>query len=122
MVLVEMPDSLESAAGMARVFACPLRLRLTLVLRAGEACVCDLPDLLGVSWTTLTDHPREPRRLGIVEAHRHGRRTDFQLAESDAVGGWIELAARAARHDSVLTDDPRGMTKRLRARRGNGSR
>jgi ArsR family transcriptional regulator len=117
-----MPEPIEATAGIARVFAHPLRLRLTLILESGEACTCDLLELLDVSRTTLMDHLRELRRHGIVEAHKHGRWTYFELSRSDDARRWVDLVARTAGDDPVLAHDLRQLAARRRARRGNGCR
>jgi len=117
-----MPEPIEATVGIARVFAHPLRVRLALILGAGEACACDLLELLDVSRTTLMDHLRELRRHGIVEAHKHGRWTYFELARSDEARRWVELVSRTAGDDPVLADDLRWLAARRRARRGNGCR
>jgi len=117
-----MPEPIEAAAGIARVFAHPLRLRLALILGSGEACTCDLLELLHVSRTTLMDHLRELRRHGIVEAHKHGRWTYFELGRSDEARRWVELMADTAGDDPVLADDLRRLAARRKVRRGNGCR
>lgn len=117
-----MSTSLESTTGIARVFAHPLRLRLALLLKDGEACTCDLLEVLSVSRTTLMDHLRELRRHGIVEAHKHGRWTYFELSRSDDVRVWIDVVSRSVGEDPAISNDVRRLAALRRARGGNGCR
>jgi DNA-binding transcriptional ArsR family regulator len=117
-----MSTALESTAGIARVFAHPMRLRLALLLETGEACTCDLLEVLSISRTTLMDHLRELRRHGIVEAHKHGRWTYFEVSRSDHARAWIDVVVGSVGHDPAIAEDVRRLAVLRRIRSGNGCR
>jgi ArsR family transcriptional regulator len=79
--------SLKASAGVPQLdalfkgFADPTRLRLLNVLAAGELCVCDLVDLLGVPQSTVSRHLRYLHRAGLVEVTRDWKYAHYRLAE-----------------------------------------
>lgn len=62
-------------------FADPTRLRVLNALAAGELCVCDLVDLLGLSQPAVSRHLAYLRRMGLVEATREWKFAHYRLAE-----------------------------------------
>ena len=62
-------------------FADPTRLRVLNALVAGELCVCDLVDLLGLSQPAVSRHLAYLRRMGLVEATREWKFAPYRLAE-----------------------------------------
>lgn len=62
-------------------FADPTRLRVLNALVAGELCVCDLVDLLGLSQPAVSRHLAYLRRMGLVEATREWKFAHYRLAE-----------------------------------------
>lgn len=67
------------AQGLARSFAAladPVRLRLLNILagaETGEACVCDLTDLVDKSQPTVSHHLRVLSEAGLVSGTKRGR-------------------------------------------------
>lgn len=70
----------EALDGLFKGFADPTRLRLLNVLVAGELCVCDLVDLLGVSQPNVSRHLAYLRRAGLVEVTRDWKFAHYRLA------------------------------------------
>ena len=64
-----------------RGFADPTRIRLLNVLVAGELCVCDLVELLGLPQSTVSRHLRYLHRAGLVEVNRGWKFAHYRLAE-----------------------------------------
>jgi ArsR family transcriptional regulator len=62
-------------------FADPTRLRVLNALVAGELCVCDLVDLLGISQPAVSRHLAYLRRMGLVTATREWKFAHYRLAE-----------------------------------------
>jgi ArsR family transcriptional regulator len=62
-------------------FADPTRIRILNVLAAGEICVCDLVDLLGLPQSTISRHLRYLHRAGLVEVSREWKFAHYRLAE-----------------------------------------
>lgn len=76
----------EEAADIASVFALlsdPSRVRvLFALLEAGEMCVCDLAETVGMSSSALSHALRLLRTAGVVVNRRDGRMMRYRLADS----------------------------------------
>jgi len=55
------------------------RLRILNLLRAGEVCVCDLVEALGVPQPTASRHLAYLRRVGLVATRREGQWSYYRL-------------------------------------------
>ena len=62
-------------------FADPTRIRILSLLAAGELCVCDIVELLGLPQPTISRHLAYLRRSGLVEATREWKFAHYRLAE-----------------------------------------
>jgi ArsR family transcriptional regulator len=81
----------EALAACFKALADPARVALVNRLAgAGEVCVCDLTDELGLSQPTVSHHLRRLRDAGLVEAERRGTWAYYRL-----VPGAIERLAAA---------------------------
>ncbi|HET9582010.1 MAG TPA: metalloregulator ArsR/SmtB family transcription factor [Gemmatimonadota bacterium] len=69
------PDSLFRALGD------PTRVRIVNLLAAGELCVCDLVELLGLPQPTISRHLAVLRVSGLVWTRRRGRYSHYGLAK-----------------------------------------
>lgn len=56
------------------------RLRLVEALANRDACVDEMRELLGCSWSTVSQHLAVLRRAGLVAGERHGNRVVHRLA------------------------------------------
>jgi ArsR family transcriptional regulator len=65
-----------------RGFADPTRLRVLNVLAAGELCVCDIVEILGLPQPTVSRHLAYLRRCGLVDATREWKFAHYRLANS----------------------------------------
>jgi ArsR family transcriptional regulator len=65
---------------MFRAFSDRTRLRLLNLLRGGEACVCDLVDVLGVPQPKVSRHLAYLRKAGLVTARKDGYWMHYALA------------------------------------------
>ena len=63
-----------------RAFADRTRLRLLLLLRAQEMCVCDLVDVIKAPQPTISRHLAHLRRAGLVKIRKQGFWTYYSLA------------------------------------------
>ncbi len=63
-------------------FADPTRLRVLSALIAGELCVCDLVELLGMSQPAVSRHLAYLRRMGLVTATREWKFAHYRLADA----------------------------------------
>lgn len=57
------------------------RLRILALLRAGETCVCDVHESLGIPQPKASRHLAYLRRAGLVEARREGLWMHYRIAE-----------------------------------------
>ncbi len=64
-------------------FADPTRIRILSVLAAGELCVCDIVDILGLPQPLVSRHLAYLRRSGLVEATREWKYAHYRLAEPE---------------------------------------
>ena len=66
-----------------RGFADPTRVRILNLLAAGDLCVCDLVDILGLPQSTVSRHLGYLRRSRLVEVDRGARYDHYRLAAPD---------------------------------------
>lgn len=75
-------DAAEEMAVILKTLADPVRLRLVSIIgRApdGEACACDLPDVVGRSQPTVSHHLGQLVKAGILEREQRGKWAWFRL-------------------------------------------
>ena len=73
-------EAAERLASSLRVVADPARLRLlSLIGAAGEVCVCDLTDVLGLSQPTVSHHLKVLTDAGLLEREQRGRWAYFRV-------------------------------------------
>lgn len=79
---LSVPDSAEAAelAEVFRLLGSPKRVRLLYALaEAGELCVSELADVVGVDETAVSQSMRLLRTAGIVRRRRDGRNSFYRL-------------------------------------------
>ncbi len=64
-------------------FADPTRIRILNVLAAGELCVCDIHDILGLPQSLVSRHLARLRNAGLVEVERTTQFAHYSLAAPD---------------------------------------
>ncbi len=75
-------EDAERSAALLKAVADPVRLRLLSAIRAtedGEACVCDLTDLVGLAQPTVSHHLRVLVDAGLLERERRGTWAWFRV-------------------------------------------
>ena len=65
---------------MFKALADRTRLRILGLLRAGEICVCDIHESLGLPQPTVSRHLAYLRKTGLVETRRDGLWVHYRLA------------------------------------------
>lgn len=63
-----------------RTLGHPARLRILCLLAQRELCVCQLVEVLGLAFSTVSSHLALLRRAGLVQEHKEGRWVYYQLA------------------------------------------
>ena len=72
----------ETSATLLKAVADPVRLQLLSAIRAtegGEACVCDLTPLVGLSQPTVSHHLKVLVEAGLLEREKRGSWAWFRL-------------------------------------------
>jgi len=75
-------DDAERSAALLKAVADPVRLQLLSAIRAtdaGEACVCDLTPLVGLSQPTVSHHLKVLVEAGLLEREKRGTWAWFRL-------------------------------------------
>lgn len=81
---------LQDLADLFKVFGEPTRLRILSALNAGELCVCDLVDLLGMSQSAVSHQLRILRSSRVVRFRKEGKNVYYTL-DDDHVRKLLEL-------------------------------
>ena len=78
-------EEAHASATLLKAVADPVRLRLLSAIRAtdaGEACVCDLTDLVGLAQPTVSHHLKVLVEAGLLEREKRGTWAWFRLVPS----------------------------------------
>ena len=75
--------TLDDLDAVFKGFADPTRIRILSVLVAGELCVCDIVDILGLPQPAVSRHLAYLRRMGLVEVTREWKFAHYRLAHPD---------------------------------------
>jgi len=89
----------EQARQLLRALADPLRLEVVQALSAGELCVCELTEQLGLAQSRLSFHLRVMREAQLIEAREHGRWVYYRLRLEalEALQAWLAGIAAGCR-------------------------
>lgn len=90
-------------------FADPVRVRLLNLLAAGELCVCDLTEILGLPQSSVSRHLAYLRRARLVETTQRGKFAHYRLSLDPAesihpmtIAALAEIARDRAAHGRKL--------------------
>ena len=111
---------------LTRALSDPQRLRLLLALRAGERCVCQLVELLGLAGSTVSRHLSLLHRAGLVQSRKAERWIHYRLPQDPApvavrealdwvfksLAGSPEALQDERRMKQILKLDPSNLCKR----------
>ena len=75
--------TIDDLDAVLKGFADPTRIRILSVLAAGELCVCDIVEILGLPQPLVSRHLAYLRRSGLVEATREWKCAHYRLAEPE---------------------------------------
>jgi len=79
------------------------RLRAVMALGAGELCVCQIIELLGLAPSTVSKHMSILRQARLVDTRKDGRWVHYRLADGNAPAPVKDALRWLHRH---LADDP----------------
>jgi len=112
---------------ITRALADPNRVRILLALRRGELCVCQITELFGLAFSTVSKHLSILAQAGLIQSRKSERWVYYRLpgrsappAVRDAVA-WVnkslartgEATADARKLDRVLKTDLAVICRRL---------
>ena len=105
---------LESLETLFKALSDRTRLRIIGLLAAGEVCVCDIHESLGLPQPTTSRHLAYLRRAGLVAARKDGLWVHYRLAEiADPVTRTVlDSASHALGHLSAAGRDRRRLARR----------
>jgi ArsR family transcriptional regulator len=90
---------LKDAVVLFKALADPNRLRIVLLLRQRELCVCELMFILGMEQSRVSHHMRVLREAGIAEDVREGRWIIYRVP--DGTGALLEGLFAGALRDRI---------------------
>lgn len=73
------PGAVEALAETFRILGDPTRVRILDVLSAGELCVCDIAELVGISESAVSHQLRLLRGMRLVRPRRAGRQVYYSF-------------------------------------------
>jgi ArsR family transcriptional regulator len=66
-------------AAVFKALGNPARLQVVKELAGGERCVCDLVDLTGLGWSTVSRHLAVLKSVGVIEDDKRGLQVFYRL-------------------------------------------
>ncbi|MCA8944402.1 MAG: winged helix-turn-helix transcriptional regulator [Planctomycetes bacterium] len=63
-----------------RALGHPSRLQIAQALSEGDSCVSDLRQLVGASWSTVSQHLSVLKNAGVVDCSKQGNQVVYRLA------------------------------------------
>ncbi|HTI36181.1 MAG TPA: metalloregulator ArsR/SmtB family transcription factor [Vicinamibacterales bacterium] len=94
------PAAVETLAETFRILGDPTRVRILDVLSAGELCVCDIAELVGISESAVSHQLRLLRGMRLVRPRRSGRQVYYSFDDQHI----MSLFQQGLRH---VTEDAR---------------
>ncbi len=115
-------NDMKDIVKIFKALADPNRLRITLLLRRRELCVCELMSVLGLEQSRVSHHMRILREAGIAEDVREGRWIIYRIpaeardlvedlfagALRKRIGEAAEAARDAVRLEACVKENLRG--------------
>ena len=69
---------------ITRALADPNRVRILLALRRGELCVCQITELLGLAFSTISKHLSVLQQAGLIQSRKTERWVYYRLPDKSA--------------------------------------
>ena len=106
-------DQLDRLENLFKALGDRTRLRILALLAAGEVCVCNVHESLGLPQPTVSRHLAYLRRSGLVETRRDGVWIHYRLAPpAERLGGAIvDAALHAVGHVPAAGTDRKKLSK-----------
>jgi DNA-binding transcriptional ArsR family regulator len=123
-------EAMRSTLRITKALSDIQRLRILLMLRTGELCVCQVIAVLGLAPSTVSKHLSILSAAGLVDSRKDGRWAFFRLPQGEALkavkpvlkwlGGALEgddsVAKDAKQLEAALACPPERLSERQRRR------
>jgi len=123
-------ETMGAALRVGKALADLQRLRILMMLRPGELCVCQIVEVLGLAPSTVSKHLSVLSAAGLVDSRKAGRWMYYRLPDGKAgnvvrpVLRWLAktlnpdrtIAQDAEKLKAVLCCDPGSLCRRQKAR------
>ncbi len=86
------------------------RVRILMVLRGRELCVCEIIDLLGLAPSTVSKHMSILKNAHLVESRKDSRWVYYRLAQDDTIPeaiNAISWVTNCLKDDRIICEDDR---------------
>jgi len=87
-------------AAVFKALGHPARLHIVEELAAGERCVCDLVELVGLGWSAVSRHLAVLKAAGVLEDEKRGLQVFYRLA-LPCVKSFTDCLAAARKGEGV---------------------
>ena len=93
----------EQACQLLKALADPVRLDVLQALTAGERCVCELTEQLGLAQSRLSFHLRVMREAGLIQAREQGRWVYYSLRPQaiEQLQAWLSAMAVSSQQPAM---------------------
>lgn len=101
---------MKEVLAIAKALADENRMRVLMFLRAGELCVCQIMEMLGLAPSTVSKHLNILHHAGLLESRKEGRWIYYRLPGRDApprIRGVIRWLRESLADDPRVTQDAR---------------
>lgn len=83
------PEILRSQADVYKVLGHPVRLAILQVLKLDQCCVCDLANILDEPVSTISQHLKSLKSLGILSSKQIGKLVFYRIQENGHLLNWL---------------------------------
>ena len=101
-------QAIRAALRVTKALADPQRVRILMMLRAGELCVCQIVEVLSLAPSTVSKHLSILSGAGLVDMRKNGRWAYYRLPEGPSasfVRPVLEWLAAAVKDDEIIRQD-----------------
>ncbi len=108
---------METFIKQAKAISDPTRIRMIKLLEAGELCVCDIMEVLGIKQPTASKHLGILKSSGMVESRKQGTWSYYRLPEKlrKDTRGFLRFVSTLLNDEAIVEND----RKRLKMRTGS---
>lgn len=95
-----MPEQrdIQRASELLKAIGYPVRMNILSALSAGELCVCDMQEILGMSQSAVSHQLRNLRAANLVKHRRGGKQVYYSLADGH-VHKLLQMTLEHVSHD-----------------------